>query len=321
MKYKTFVSILLCICLVIGLSACTTATTIQDKKQIAVIVKSQDSDFWQSVKKGVDAAATEYNVSVTFEGPENEEDYESQNKMIENAVNRGVDAIIISAIDYDRCSDAVTQAAQSGVKIVSIDSTVHSSAVNMFIGTDNLAAGKMAAKAATEAYQDENIAIGVINCDSATDNGKKREEAFREYIDSVDNAEIVSVANIDSSVEAAEEEVMHMLTNYPKINVLVGLNEFMTLGIGNAIKDLELSQKIYTIGFDSNIKSVDMLETGEIDSLVVQNPFAIGYLGVRYAVDLIEGNATQMTVYTQTSLITKDNMYNEENQKLLFRFN
>lgn len=320
MKHKSWLCLLLCALLVLELSACT-GRSFQAKKQIAVIVKSQNSEFWQTVKKGVTAAATEYNVSVTFEGPQNEEDYTAQNQMIENAVNRGVDAIVLSAIDYDRCASAVTSAAQRGVKVVAIDSTVRSSAVNMFIGTDNVAAGETAAQAAVQSVPTgQNIAIGIINCDGATENGQRREEGFKNYIKNVENAEVVAVLNVDSSVESATSGAIHLLTNYPKINVLVGFNEFMTLGIGNAIEKLALGDKIHTVGFDSNIVSIGMLESGEMDALIVQNPFAIGYLGIQHAVDLIEGNATEMTVYTQASLITKENMFDEENQKLLFRF-
>ncbi len=320
MKRKSLLCIFLCAILVLQLCACS-GTSIQEKKEIAVIVKSQNSEFWQTVKKGVEAAATEYNVSITFEGPENEEDYMAQNTMIENAVSRGVDAIVLSAIDYDRCANAVTAAAQKGIKIVAIDSTVRSSAVNMFIGTDNVAAGETAAQAAVQGFSpNDRISIGIINCDGSTENGQRREEGIKAYIKNIENAEIVEVLNVDSSVESATNGAINLLTNYPKINVLIGLNEFMTLGIGNAIQKLSLADQIHTVGFDSNVVSIGMLESGEMDALIVQNPFSIGYLGVQHAVDLIEGNATEMTVYTQTSLITKENMFDEENQKLLFRF-
>lgn len=320
MKRKSWLCLLLCAIFVLQLSACS-STSLQEKKQIAVIVKSENSEFWQTVKKGVDAAATEYNVSVTFEGPQNEEDYQAQNEMIEHAVERGVDAIVISAIDYNRCADAVTLAAQKGIKIVAIDSTVHASVVNMFVGTDNLAAGEMAATAAIQGFSPQDtISIGIINCNSSTENGQRREEGFKSYIQTIENAEIVSVVNVDSSVESATQGAINLLTNYPKINVLVGFNEFMTLGIGNAIEKLSLSDTIRAVGFDSNVTSIGMLESGEMDALIVQNPFSIGYLGIQHAVDLLEGNATEMTVYTQTSLITKENMFDEENQKLLFRF-
>lgn len=69
---------------------------------IAIITKGSDSTFWNDMKNGALSAATEYNVKVTFEGPENEEDYNAQNKMIENAVSNNVGVIILSAIDFEK---------------------------------------------------------------------------------------------------------------------------------------------------------------------------------------------------------------------------
>ena len=82
------------------------------KRYIAVIVKSVNSDFFVNMQKGVESAATEYNVTVTFEGPENEEDYVTQNLMIDAAVKNGADAILLSAINYEKSAEAVNSAAR-----------------------------------------------------------------------------------------------------------------------------------------------------------------------------------------------------------------
>ena len=111
MKHKSLICVLLSIILVIHLASCSIAP-MKQKKNIAVIVKSEHSSFWQMVEKGVNAAATEYNVNFSFEGPLNEEDFEKQNQMIMNAVDRSVDAIVLSAIDYEKCAKAVTIAPQ-----------------------------------------------------------------------------------------------------------------------------------------------------------------------------------------------------------------
>ena len=75
------------------------------------------------------------------------------------------------------------------------------------------------------------------------------------------------------------------------------------------------------VGFDSNITSVSMLETGEMDALIVQNPFAMGYLGVQKAAELISGEPTDgNTLYTTVTTVTKENLFDADIQKILFRF-
>ena len=75
------------------------------------------------------------------------------------------------------------------------------------------------------------------------------------------------------------------------------------------------------VAFDCNVVSVGMLETGEVDALIVQNPYAMGYLGVENAYNLINGQSIEKKeVDTSLMIVTKENMYDDESQRLLFSF-
>ena len=319
MNPKKIVSLVLAFSMTVCLCACSKTDS---KEYIAVIAKAVNSDFWHNVNNGVLSAATEYNVTVTFEGPENEENYYAQNSLIENAVKNGADAIVLSAIDYNNSVDTVNAAVRAGVKVIAIDSDVNSDAVSLFIGTDNIAAGKEAGKAAVDGFSaDSEIIIGLVNYNANTDNGNQREKGFREYIDTVSNARIAASVTAESNEESATAAAEKLLKQNPRINVIVGFNEWMTLGVGNAVKNLGLSKKVRSVGFDSNLISVGMLETGEMDALIVQNPFAIGYLGIEKAAALISGESLpSREIYTDVTTVTKENIFDNDIQKILFRF-
>ena len=134
MNYKRIIAVALCLIMLFSFASCGT-TSSENKLKIAVISKAIDTDFWHNVKSGVDSAAIEYNVSVTFEGPENEDEYEKQNEMIEKAISNKVDAIVLSAINYYKSVDSVEKAVRKGIKVVTIDSDVGSQQVSMIIGT------------------------------------------------------------------------------------------------------------------------------------------------------------------------------------------
>ena len=319
MNPKKIVSLVLAFSMPVCLCACSKTDS---KEYIAVIAKAVNSDFWHNVNNGVLSAATEYNVTVTFEGPENEENYYAQNSLIENAVKNGADAIVLSAIDYNNSVDTVNAAVREGVKVIAIDSDVNSDAVSLFIGTDNIAAGKEAGKAAVDGFSaDSEIIIGLVNYNANTDNGNQREKGFREYIGTVSNARIAASVTAESNEKSATAAAEKLLRQNPRINVIVGFNEWMTLGVGNAVKNLGLSKKVRSVGFDSNLISVGMLETGEMDALIVQNPFAIGYLGVEKAAALISGESLPSSeIYTDVTTVTKENIFDNDIQKILFRF-
>ena len=147
------------------------------------------------------------------------------------------------------------------------------------------------------------------------------ENGFRDYVEGNERVTIVSSINVNSTTEEAKEATIKMLDEHPEINSVVTLNEWTSLGVGYAVQELGAAERTRVVAFDSNVVSVGMLETGEVDALVVQNPYAMGYLGVEYAWMLVNGEKIKETdIDTTTTLITKENMYDTENQKVLFSF-
>lgn len=209
------------------------------KTQVAMIVKSTESAFFKSVFAGARAAATEYNLNVTFNGPESEEDYVTQNEMVRQAMEDGVDVIVFSAVDYNANAEIIGQAAQRGIKIVVIDSDVNSSMVSCRIGTNNLQAGVKAAEAALAVGEDE-LYIGIVNYDVNSANGQQRELGFRQTVEQDPRVKDITTINVLSTTEDARAGTKEMLLSDSRINVVVTFNEWTSLGVGWAIRDLDL---------------------------------------------------------------------------------
>ena len=310
----------LMICLVSNLFSACGINDKHSKIDVAVIAKSTTSSYWKTTFAGANAAGAEYNLELTFEGPENEEDYEMQNQMIRNAIERGVDAIVFSAVDYNGNTEAVNEAVEAGVKVVVIDSDVNSGLVSCRISTDNYKAGQMVGEAVLSGPE-HKLQVGIVNFDEKSENGQQRENGFRDLVADNERVTIVASINVNSATEEAKAATIQMLKENPQINILVTFNEWTSLGVGYAVQELDLADETRVVAFDSNVVSVGMLETGEVDALIVQNPYAMGYLGVEYAWKLIKGEAVPEThIDTTTTLITRENMFNPENQKVLFPF-
>lgn len=292
----------------------------QEQHKIAVITKSTDSAFFKSVFAGANAAGTEYNLNLILNGPEVEEDYETQNRMILEAAEQGAEAIVLSAVDYYNNAGAVEAVISAGVPVVVIDSDVNSRKVSCRIGTDNHEAGRMAGEAILSS-EEEELYVGIVNYDANTANGQEREEGLRSRLEGEARVRDIQRINVLSTTEDARAGTVELLQKYPEINVIVTFNEWTSLGVGWGIRDLELQDQTTVVAFDSNVVSVGMLETGEVDALIVQNPYAMGYLGVECAYELILGKNPQKTqVDTETTLVTRENMFLPEYQKILFLF-
>ncbi len=190
--------------------------------------KVGNSDFWKSVYAGARAACTEYNLNLTLNAPENEEDYEVQNEMINEVVEAGAEAIIISAIDYNANRPPIEAAIKKGVKVVVVDSEVNSDGVSCRISTDNYKAGGMAGDAVL-ASREEKLNVGIVNFDKNTANGQQREQGFRDRVEKDDRVTIIETINVISTAAAAREGTVSLLNRHPDINVIVTFNEWTSL--------------------------------------------------------------------------------------------
>lgn len=303
------------------LASCAAKPVSAAPKKVTLVAKSTETEFWKSVFAGATAAASEYNVALTIVGPETEEDYEAQNAYIEKAVADGAEALVFSAISYTENASAINAAAAAGVEVVVIDSDVDSMSVGARIGTDNVEAGYMAARAALEQSEGDMV-LGLINYDLGSRNGQEREQGLRELLMGNERVRGIYTINVLAEADDAKEKTLDLLTRHREINVVVGFNEPTAVGAAQAVAALDLDEDMTVVGFDSNVETVDLMQEGVVSALIVQNPYAMGYLGVEAACQRLDGVAfdSQSFVNTSTQIVTKENMFSLEGQKALFPF-
>ena len=303
------------------LLGCSPNSATSSQHTVTLIAKSTQTEFWLSVFAGAEAAATEYNLNLNIIGPATEEDYETQNSMVADAVAGGTEALVFSAIHFDNNAQAIDAAAQQGVKIVAIDSNVDSQAVSTYIGTDNYAAGQMAAQAALDRV-DGSLKVGIINYDIKSANGQERQQGAVDAFDLSGRAQVVSIVNTLAESNMAQSDTAQLLKQHPEINVLLAFNEPTSVGAAQAIERLNCSDQVFLVGFDSNVDTVDGLQNGSVDALIVQNPYAMGYLGVESAYKLLSGQGKNLpeTVDTSTQIVDQKNLFSMDSQKALFAF-
>ena len=320
MRRNKYIPLMLSVLLGMTLGGCGGSGGTTEQYTVALVAKSTQTEFWLSVFAGAEAAATEYNLELTVVGPETEEDYETQNQMVEEAVRQGTDAIVFSAIDFENNAAAIDSAAQQGVRIVAIDSNVDSDQVSTYIGTDNYAAGQMAAQAALDQVEGP-LNVGIVNYDISSANGQERERGAADLFADSGRAEIVAVINTLAEAGHAQTDTAALLARYPEINVLVAFNEPTSVGAARAVEEAGRSEDLFLVGFDSNVLTVDGLQEGSVDALIVQNPYAMGYLGVESAYKLLSGQGgVEQTVDTSTKIVDRSNLYTMDSQKALFTF-
>ena len=289
--------------------------------KVALIAKSTGLEFWNAVFTGAQAAATEYNIDLVVTAPENEEDFEGQNALIEDAVEEGAKAIIFSAIDYEANAAAIDAAAQAGVLIINIDSQVNSDHVSAYIGVDNYGAGRMAAQSALDGVSGQ-LRVGLVNYEVNGANGRDRAAGACDAFEQSGRAEVIATVQTHPNSEDARRDVLEMLRDHPEINVLVALNEPIGVGTARAVHQMQRADDLWLVAFDSNGETVDALQNGAVDALIVQNSYSMGYFGVQSAYKMLagQGSSVETNNVTAAAVVTRDNMFAMDNQRELFLF-
>ncbi|TDW26092.1 ribose transport system substrate-binding protein [Breznakia blatticola] len=319
LKIKKISILLLSVCMIVCVSSCVNSTS-HHQYYIAVIPKQGRSSFFREVASGVNTAATEYNVRTTFEGAQNEEDYDTQNDLIRRAINAKADAIVISAIDENKSNELLEQAVKEGIIVITIDSGVTYEGVSQHIGTDNVESGRIAARE-LRAMENGQLNIGIVNFEKHTKNAIERERGFLEEIMKHADVRIIDSVSTVSNASEAADATKQMIADNPTINAVVAFNEYTSLGVGYSIRELNNKNLIHVVAFDNNAESIGMIENGEIDRLIVQNPFAMGYLSIESAVkELEKRDSITLEQYTEVLVVNRSNLYEYENQKFVFPF-
>lgn len=287
---------------------------------IRIILKARGNppDFWRVVEQGIDEAAKEYGVNCEISAPKMEKDVDVQIALMEEAIAKKPDAIILAACDYERLAPVCRKATEQGILLVSLDSDVNFDRRSCFIGTDNHEMGKKLALLVGELIgPDEKF--GVIGHIAATATAMERRDGL---LGGVHNAQgrLAAIAYCEGSEELARERAVQMIAEHPEIKCLVGLNESSALGAATAIRELGKEGEIKMIACDSSEKQVQFMESGTIQAFVIQNPFSMGYLSVLNTVKLLQGESVPEEVHTDSVIIKKEDLYKNENQKLMFPF-
>lgn len=305
--------------LMASFSACG-AKEAESSGTITVIVKSQDApQYWDVVNNGAKEAGEELGYTIDLQAPPTEADIDVQIDLVNQAVANNSKAIVIAPMNLDDINPAIQSAQEAGVKVITIDAK--SSLTDLtYIGTDNTAAGAVAGREAKTLLTDSKK-VAVIALAPDSDTSMQRANGFVEALcpgGETSDVTIVETLYCNSDLATAKAQALQLIEKYPDLEMIYGVNQVAATGICDAIVELGIPGKIKVIGFDSSDQLVEYLEGGVINGFVVQNPYNMGYLGVRNAVKVLEGESIGSVIDTGATFINKENLNDETVQKLLY---
>lgn len=294
-----------------GATATTGGSPLTDtgKKLKLAFVTNNSSDFWTIARKGTEKAAAEMpDVTIDFKIP-GDGTAATQKQLVEDLLTTGIDGFAISPVDpknmtgdIDKWSDKAT--------VITQDSDAPDSKRTMYVGTDNVAAGRMAGEEVKKALPNGGK-IGIFVGKLDAQNAKERFEGLQDALKG-SNITILAPMTDDTDRVRAKANVSDTLVKTPDVACLVGLWSYNGPAILNAVKDAKKVGQVKIVCFDEEAETLQGIKDGGIAATIVQQPFEFGYQAMKDLAAIKKGDMSVVPadkkVIVPTRVITKDSV-------------
>ena len=288
-----------------------------DRYKIAVLPKGLVHQFWLTVNAGAEAAGKDFNAEIIWKGPEKETDVAKQIGIVEDMISRDVDAIVMAACDENALVSVLKKAADAGIPVVTIDSGVKSDVPITFVATDNIKGAQMAADALARLIGEEGE-VGLIPFVAGAATSEMREQGFIDGLQRYPRIKLVAKQYSQSDVAKGMAVTEDMMTANPKLKGIFAANESGAMGAAQALNVAGKTGAVKLVAFDASDEEIAALKKGAIQALIVQNPFRMGYDGVKAAIDHLQGKPVEKRIDTGVTAVTLENLDAPEIHKLLY---
>ena len=331
---KKFLSVFLVLSLVAtmfagcGAAASSTPTASQpatsaaedDGYHIEVVSSAIYHQFGTAIHNGLEDAAAEYGVVMNFDGPETDSEIDKQIDMLKIAIDKHPDAIILNAIDQVALNSEIERAGELGIPVIMCCNGSTSEVPITFVyAGDEESAGAMAADKMAEALGEEGGQVGLICADQNSNWSVGRRDGFiNRCAEKYPNIEVVDVQYSGGDHLKATDGTKAIIQAYPELKGLFGNGEGNMVGIVNAIKELDCSGKYTIVGFDSGKIQLDAIKSGMIIGAVTQDPYGMGYLSMKAAVDYLKNDTIEPLLDTGFYWYDTTNMEDDNISKMIY---
>ena len=281
---------------------------------IALVMKTLNNPFFIDMQLGAEAAAKALQVNLVVQAAEREVDVEKQMQIIENLIQRKVQAICITPSGSREIVPAIVKANRAGIPVLILDTRVDEAAlaeaggqVATFIGSDNFEGGRIAGEYIVNRLGGLGK-VAILEGIPGHETGDARLGGFRQAIENSPGIEIIASQTANWERDQGYNVFQNILQSHPEVQALFACNDMMALGAIEAIAAAGKTGEIIVVGFDAVADGREAIGRGTMDGSIVQHPFEMGKLAVEQAYQLINGQSSPAYIPVNIELITKENL-------------
>jgi ribose transport system substrate-binding protein len=291
----------------------TTATTGgAAKPTVALVLKTLNHPYFVDMRRGAQEAADRLGVTLQVQAADREIDVEKQMQIVENMIQTGIQALVITPSGSREILSALVKARNAKVPIVVVDTRLDPKAAadagvhaETFVGSDNYAGGTLAGEYVTRVAGGK-ARIGILEGIPGHETGDSRLRGFRDALAKVPGVVIVASQPANWERDQGFNVFQNMLQAHPDIDTVFACSDLMALGAVEAIAAAGRTGKIRVVGFDALDDAKKAIAAGTMDASVAQFPSDMGRAAVESAVKVIRGEKLPPDINVKLDLVTKD---------------
>ena len=276
------------------------------KPHFVFVTPLMANPYWDVVENGWNAGAARFNAQVDYIGPTSLS-LDDMIKYMETAIAQKVDGIATMALNAEAMKQPIADARAAGIPVVLVDTDAVGSQRNAYAGTSNYAAGQTAGQYMAK-ITGGKATVAILTGRLDQPNLVDRVAGFKDAVAKFPGIKIVDMQPDDSDLQKGIQAAEAMLLSNPGIDAMFGAEGFGAPALGTVVKEAGKAGQIRIVGFDDLQESVDYINAGVVDGVVVQKQYVMGYRAVEYLTKLINHQMVPSVTDTGVIMLTRDNV-------------
>jgi ribose/xylose/arabinose/galactoside ABC-type transport system permease subunit/ABC-type sugar transport system substrate-binding protein len=287
-----------------GLTLVNNGSSSAANQKVGLSLSTLNNPFFVQIKEGAQAEAKKLGADLTVTDAQN--DASQQANQLQNFTSEGVDSIIVNPVDSDAAGPSVRSANKADIPVVGVDRGVNKAETAALVASDNVAGGKLGAKALAEKLGGKGKIV-ILQGLAGTSASRERGAGFAEGLKAYPGIEVVARQPADFDRTKGLDVMTNLLQAHPDVQGVFAENDEMALG---AIKALgsKAGKSVQVIGFDGTPDGLKAVKEGTMYASVAQQPKELGRIAVENALKAAEGEKVLETVKVPVKVVTKENV-------------
>lgn len=286
-----------------------------DRPTVALVVKTLNNPFFNDMEEGARRIADSLRLNLLVQAAEREVDVEKQVQIVENLIQRRVDAILLTPSGSSEVVPVILKANEAGIPVINLDTKVDmellkkdGGEIASYIGSDNFEGGRIAGEYIAGQLNGEGEVV-VLEGIPGHETADSRQSGFMEGISGSPGIEVVASQPANWERNMGYTVFQNILQSHSDVQALFAANDLMALGAVEAIAASSRNfSDIIVVGFDAHSEAIQAIRDGQMDATIAQKPDKIGRLGVEYANRLLNGESVPEEYSVEIELITEEDV-------------